>query len=300
MNRDLEVRHCRVLLALHECGGIAAAARALGLAQSTVSETLLSLERMLGMPVILRRRGREATLTPAADALLPHARAVVSASETALEVFARHSQGIIRLGAVESISSFLLPRPLGLFRLQWPRVDVRVAIGLCEDLRRRVARFELDAALSIEDENLPAAGEAGWRRTLAPAQLSFVVSPGNPLAGQPVRRADLRARTLLLADPDGAFNKLLQLWFRDEAEKPSLQSAGSIDGVKRGVQNSDAIGVLPAYAVAEELQSGELAGLEVREALPPIALQLTTLAPPPEGSPLHDLIDQIGEAAREI
>src|SRR3569623_786734 len=256
MSGDLEVRHCRVLLALHEEGGIAAAARRLGLAQSTVSETLLSLERMLGMPVILRRRGREAALTPAAAALLPHARAVVTASETAREVFARHSQGIIRLGAVESISSFLLPRPLSLFRLQWPRVDVRVAIGLCEDLRRRVARFELDAALSIEEESTPPEREAGWRRTLAPAQLRFLVSPSNPLAGTPVRRADLRSRTLLLADPDGAFNKLLQLWFRDEAEKPGFQSAGSIDGVKRGVQNSDAIGVLPAYAVAEELRAG--------------------------------------------
>jgi molybdate transport repressor ModE-like protein len=300
MSGDLEVRHCRVLLALQESGGIAAAARALGLAQSTVSETLLSLERMLGMPVILRRRGREAALTPAAEALLPHARAVVSASETALEVFARHSQGIIRLGAVESISSFLLPRPLSLFRLQWPRVDVRVAIGLCEDMRKRVARFELDAALSIEEEKLPSDGEVGWRRTLAPAQLRFVVSPLNPLAAEPVRRADLRSRTLLLADPDGAFNKLLQRWFRDEPEKPSFQSAGSIDGVKRGVQNSDAIGVLPAYAVAEELQSGALAGLEVREALPAIALQLTTLEPPPEASPLHDLIGHVGEAAREI
>ena len=299
MTRDLEVRHCRVLLALHEEGGIAAAARMLGLAQSTVSETLLSLERMLGMPVILRRRGREAALTPAAEALLPHARAVVSASETALEVFARHSQGIIRLGAVESISSFLLPGPLGLFRLQWPRVDVRVAIGLCEDLRRRVARFELDAALSIEDEG-PAAGDMGCRRTLAPAQLRFVVSPDHELAGGALSRADLRGRTLLLADPDGAFNKLLQSWFRDVSERPALQSAGSIDGVKRGVRSGDAIGVLPAYAVADELQSGSLVGLALRDALPTIALQLTTIEPPAEGSPLHDLVERIGEAAREI
>ena len=68
--RDLEVRHCRVLVAVSDNGGVAAAARALGLAQSTVSETLLSLERVVGGPVTFRRPGREATLTPAAEALL--------------------------------------------------------------------------------------------------------------------------------------------------------------------------------------------------------------------------------------
>lgn len=298
MLRDLEVRHCRVLLALHESGGIAAAARALGLAQSTVSETLLSLERLLGMPVILRRHGREASLTPAAETLLPHARALVSASEAALGVFARQSQGIIRLGAVESISSFLLPKPLRAFRLQWPRVDVRVTIGLCEDLRKRVAGFELDAALSIESES-PAPQEDSTRSTLAPARLHLLVSPRHPLAGSVVGRSDLRGQTLLLADPDGAFNKLLQLWLRDQNPKPAFHSAGSIDGVKRGVQNSDAIGVLPAYAVGDEIESGSLISLDVREALPSIAIQLTTHDQPPESSPLHHLIGEIGASLHE-
>src|SRR3954454_5959058 len=40
---DLEIRHCRALLAVHASGGVGAAARTLGVAQSTVSETLLSL-----------------------------------------------------------------------------------------------------------------------------------------------------------------------------------------------------------------------------------------------------------------
>src|SRR5471032_2457347 len=117
MSKDLEVRHCRVLVAVNENGGVAAAARALGLAQSTVSETLLSLERVLGARVTLRRPGREAALTPAVEALLPHARALVAASDAGLAAFSGESQGVIRLGAVESISSFLLPEPLRAFRV---------------------------------------------------------------------------------------------------------------------------------------------------------------------------------------
>src|ERR1700741_4952676 len=109
MPKDLEFRHCRALVAVHDHGGVGAAARALAVAQSTVSETLLSLERLLGARVTLRRTGREAVLTAAAEVLLPHARALISVSEGALAASAEHNRATIRLGTVESISSFLLP-----------------------------------------------------------------------------------------------------------------------------------------------------------------------------------------------
>ena len=174
---DLEVRHCRTLLAVHASGGVGAAARALGVAQSTVSETLLSLERLLGVPVTVRRAGREATLTAAAEALLPHARSLIAASEAAVAA-ARSRDAPIRLGTVESISSFLLPGPLGDFRLLWPHVEVLITIGLCEDLRKRVSASELDAALTIEG---PQPGlRADHARDLSPAPIRLVVSPRHP------------------------------------------------------------------------------------------------------------------------
>jgi molybdate transport repressor ModE-like protein len=296
MSRDLEIRHCRVLVAVQETGGVAAAARALGLAQSTVSETLLSLERVLGAPVTLRRAGREAVLTPAGEALLPHARALILASETALAAVSSAQQAVLRLGTVESISSFLLPRPLGAFRRRWPGVDLKVTVGLCEDLRRRVRRFELDAAISLEGDAAAIEGEVS--QPLSPARLGFLVSPRHPLAGKPVRRAELGGRSFLLADPDGAFNGLLQAWFAGVAQRPKLESAGSVDGVKRGLADGEAIGVLPTYAAAEELAAGALVALDVVEPLPSIALRLTTFEPPAEASPLGELAAEIREAFR--
>lgn len=292
MGADLEVRHCRVLTAVHETGGVAAAARALKLAQSTVSEALLSAERVLGAPVILRRPGREAALTPAAIALLPHIQAVIAAADAAMAAATRQGEGVIRLGTVESISSYLLPKPLGAFRRRWPRVDLRVAIGLCEDLRRRVRRFELDAAISIEGADAGAANEGGRTRPLAPAQLRLVASPRHPLAGVEIGRGDLAQRTLLFADPDGAFNGLMQAWI-GPSRGAKFASAGSIDGVKRGVQDGDAIGVLPAYAVAGE---AGLVELTPAEPLPAIALLLTTAETPAEGSAMANLIEEIKAA----
>jgi molybdate transport repressor ModE-like protein len=290
--KDLEVRHCRLLLAVRETGGVGAAARALGVSQSTVSETLLSLERLLGAAVTLRRPGREAVLTPAAETLLPHARSLVAASEAALAAIARQGQGAIRLGAVESISSFLLPGPLSAFRRLWPQVEVRIAIGLCEDLRRRVGSAELDAALTVEGAARPL--RTHGVRELAPARLQLVVSPEHPLAGRPVARRDLDGLTFLLADSEGAFYDLVRSWSGAAEPAPRLESAGSIDGVKRGVLSGGAVGVLPDYAVNEEVSAQTLVALDLP--LPAISLLVTTLKPPRAPSPLESLIGQIQTA----
>lgn len=275
MSKDLEVRHCRVLIAVSENGGVASAAHALGLSQSTVSETLLSVERILGTPITVRRPGKETALTPATEALLPHARALISASDAAMAAFAASNRATIRLGTVESISSFLLPKPLADFRARWPEIDVRVTVGLCADLRKRVRQFELDAAITLEEPGRVRG--ANKSEEVCQAKLCLVASPENPLAKCDVTKKELLSNPLLFADPYGALNGSMKIWL--DSPNVKFESAGSSDGVKRGVRGSSAVGVLPAYAVADELSSGSLVSLKTREALPTITLQLTAAAP---------------------
>jgi DNA-binding transcriptional LysR family regulator len=296
MTHDLEVRHCRVLVAVSEHRSISAAARELRLAQSTISETLLSLERIIGAPIMLRRPGKEAALTAAAEILLPHARAVIAASVSAVAAVSLDNRGMIRLGAVESLSSFILPKALTEFRARWPSVEVQINIGLCDELRRRVLRAELDAALTLDGEQNAQLQADSFSRSLSPAQLCFVVSRRPAYGAAHVKRADLSGRTFLLPDPEGAFPALLRAWFGVSANWPRFVSAGSIGGVINGVCNSDVIGVLPRYAVAEQLESASLYELSVRESPPEVFVGLTVQRRPLETSPLHEIIVQIETA----
>jgi len=295
MTNDLEVRHCRVLVAVSDHGSVSAAARELGLAQSTISETLLSLERVIGEPIMRRRPGKEAVLTASAEMLLPHARALIAASEAALTALTDRNRGVIRLGAVESVSSYILPQALTAFRCRWPSVEVQINIGLCNNLLERVRRAELDAALTLEGSEHALTHHEGFSRTFSPAQLCFIVSRPPPAAGK-VKRADLIGRTFLLPDPDGDFPALLKTWFAGSIHRPRFESAGSIEGVKSNVQTSDVVGVLPHYAVADELKGGSLFELRVSEALPSVSVGLTIQRAPIDASPFHHLILNIESA----
>jgi DNA-binding transcriptional LysR family regulator len=300
MTNDLEVRHCRVLVAVSDHSGVGAAARALGLAQSTVSETLLSLERLIGAPLTLRQPGHEAVLTAVALALLPHARAIVAASEAALASVISDHRGVIRLGAVESASTYILPTALTEFRSRWPAWHVQISIGLCDDLRKRVQRRELDAAITVESPVDASAEEGSVRRALAPARLCLFVSSQEARGGLSIRRLDLARRTLLVPDADGAFTTLMRAWFASSQEQPRFESAGSIEGVKIGVRGGKCVGLLPVYAVAKELALGEFHDVLVDEPLPTVVLGLTTHSRSVEGSALHDMIRCIDHSAAAI
>jgi LysR family transcriptional regulator (chromosome initiation inhibitor) len=72
---DLRIEHLRTLAAVVDAGTLDAAARALRLTPSAVSQRITALERSAGR--VLLRRTRPATTTEAGDAVLRHARQVL-------------------------------------------------------------------------------------------------------------------------------------------------------------------------------------------------------------------------------
>src|SRR5262245_25695784 len=139
----IEVRQLRAFVALVERGRVTAAAKALELAQSSVSEALAALERSVGAELVMRGRGRDtARLTAAGLALLPHARAILTAVDGAHAAVARVTRGArgnVSIVANESTSTYLLPRVLAELRRQWPTTRFSVSVAACTSARERVS-----------------------------------------------------------------------------------------------------------------------------------------------------------------
>src|SRR5881227_4071111 len=183
---ELELRHLRAFVALVDHGSMTAAAQALGMAQSTVSEAMAALDRTLGTPAVARRRGaRGNLLTPAGRALLPHARQVLAAVEDAQAAVAavtREARASVDIVANESVSSYLLPDALALLRDRWPGTRFSVTVGACQAVRDGVARGRFDVGLllatEVEETGPAAAAETARHPGMLLAEVTLVLFGG--------------------------------------------------------------------------------------------------------------------------
>ncbi|MDH2426880.1 LysR family transcriptional regulator [Sphaerisporangium sp. TRM90804] len=133
----MELRQLEYFVAVAEEGSFTKGARRVHVAQSAVSATIQKLERQLGMPLFSRDPSATA-LTEAGLALLPEARALLSAARRARETVDQVRGGLrgtIRIGTMVAIGArsesagrlvIDLPRVLGLFHVTHPLVTFRL------------------------------------------------------------------------------------------------------------------------------------------------------------------------------
>ena len=136
----------RAFLVTAEEGSLSAAARALGLAQPTLSRQVDALQSELGV-VLFERFGRGLELTPAGAELVAHARRM---GEAAMSLsIAAHGQsedvsGLVTLSASDVYAGLMLPPILKRLRDQEPGITLRiVADNQATDLLRREADIAL-------------------------------------------------------------------------------------------------------------------------------------------------------------
>ncbi|RLP11487.1 LysR family transcriptional regulator [Propionibacterium australiense] len=125
----IDPRRLEVLLAVHREGGVVAAAAALSVSASAVSQQLARLEQEAGVAVI-ERTPSGAVLTPAGRALATSAERIENELEelsSVLRSFAGGATGTIRVGAFPTfINAILLPSRRELARTT-PGIELRIA-----------------------------------------------------------------------------------------------------------------------------------------------------------------------------
>lgn len=143
------IRELRTFLAIARCGSFAAAGNTIGLTQSAVSAQIRNLEEALGLR-LFDRTGRSAHLNAAGLRALPLA-------EQILETFALMGQpeslddyrGELRIGAIGTVQTGLLPAVLVRLREQAPGVTPKLVPGVSLNLLSQVDAGEIDLAVMI-------------------------------------------------------------------------------------------------------------------------------------------------------
>ena len=142
------LRELKTFVAVARHGTFAAAGQRVGLTQSAVSAQMRVLEQAVGQR-LFDRSGRSAVLNAAGRHALPLA-------EQMLALFAEMAspagelRGELRVGAIASVQTGLLPQVLPRFRQQAPGVELKLVPGVSLDLLSRVDAGDLDLALLIK------------------------------------------------------------------------------------------------------------------------------------------------------
>ena len=248
----------RLLVEIDRQGSLSAAANAIGIGQSSISEHLRLLELAAGQRLV-ERSGRGSQLTDAGRVLASRAAqalAALGAGEEELDALAGLHTGTIHLGASTAPGVYLLPDTLGCFRSDYPNVRVHVEIAASGEILDRLRAGRVQLAIV-------GATEAGDRVGLEPFvedEIVGVAQPGLlPVKRGSVTPAALRDVMLLAREPESSTQGLADSELRAAGISPAgTWELGSSEAVKRAARAGLGFAFLSRYAVAEEIERAEL------------------------------------------
>jgi molybdate transport repressor ModE-like protein len=248
----------RLLVEIERQGSVSAAAAAIGIGQPSASQHLRLLEAASGQRLV-ERTGRGSRLTDAGRVLAARAAQALSslgAAEEELGALAGLQTGTIHLGASTAPGVYLLPDTLGCFRRSFPDVIVEVEVAASGEILKRLLSGRVQLALV-------GAAHADQRIALDPFledEIVGVTRPGlAPLKNGVLAPARLSEFMLLTREPGSSSQQIINEELRAIAINPAgVWELGSSEAIKRAAREGLGLAFLSRYAVAEEVERGDL------------------------------------------
>ena len=158
----MDLDRLSLILKIVDLGSMSAAARDVHLTQPALSRSIRQLEEEIEAD-LFDRRGRGLVLTAAGRALVPRARALLSASERARLEVSRSAQRAyfdLRLGTVDSVATFLMPHLVDPLHATFPELVIKFSTGRTAALLAKARTGELDIVVVAHSGAPPEAQSA--------------------------------------------------------------------------------------------------------------------------------------------
>lgn len=291
MSLPIKLRHLETFVEVARQRSVQKAAHALHVSQPAVTKTMRELEGSLGVAVY-ERDGRGIRLTNQGEVFLRHAGAALVSVRQGLDSVSDGRTGElqpIRVGALPTVSSLVMPRAIELFLQEQPERRVRIVTGenaaILDQLRRgeldlvvgRLSGAELMVGLSFEH--------------LYSEAVRFVVRSGHPLSralGPVLQRV---AEHLVLMPPPASIIRpyVDRLLLANGVHALPRQIETVSDTFARAfLRTNDAVWIISAGVIANDLADGTLVALPVdtAETQGPVGLTMRADGPIRPGTEL--------------
>ncbi|MCW2541987.1 MAG: LysR family transcriptional regulator [Frankiales bacterium] len=280
----MDARRLRAFVAVAEGLSISLAAQRLGYAQSSLSAQLRALEAELGSQLFLRT-STGVELTVVGRAVLPYARRSLDL-DAEIHQIASGARPVTRIGALPTLVDHWLPellvalahdeqarsRQLDDFGEAPAKMsEISVVTGSRAQLTTQLAGAQLDLVF-VFDNGVPTTGQ---HLVVAQDEVVVVSGPHHALAERDsVGLTELLDWEFLVAEAGCTSQMLVDRLGRDIGLlSPTAMVTGSMAALRHIASNGRGLALLPRLSVEDDLRSGALVELAIREPLPSIGIE---------------------------
>ena len=261
----MEIRQLHSFIKIVELQSFSKAAEALGYTQAAVTIQIRQLELEFNTR-FFDRVGRHVELTPPGKKFLMYANEILRKVD---DVHAMLGTAVVRdhklrIGTLESLLSFKLPKVVSYFDKNYPTIALEIRSGTPKELSEMLDHNQIDLAYYIDQKVY---GQ-NWEKTLEePESVVFVASKGANLPNkEEYLLAELLNQPFFLTEKDSNYRYALEqeLASRHLGIRPFFETRNP-EVIIELIKENRALSFLPRYAVEESLKDGSLRLLKVRD-----------------------------------
>ena len=261
---SLTLRQIRYFVAVAETGKVIAAASAVGISPSAVTEAINELEVSIGVR-LYERQQRGIRLTNEGYRFLQHCRNVLAAVSDATYALTRPHAGVsgrLRLGATITVSGYFLARPLARFRRVFPNIELQVLEYRRATIESQLASGKLDLAVMLVS-NLARHEELAHQTMVRSARRLWTSANHPLLSREVVRLADIAQMPYIQLLIDEAEKTTMSYWRRYGFQPRIAFRTESVEAVRSLIATGAGITILSDMVFRPWSLEGDR--LEVRE-----------------------------------
>ena len=263
----MELRQLTTFIRVAQFLSFSKAAESLGYSQSAVTVQIRLLEEELNAR-LFDRMGKHIALTVQGQRFLAGAYDVLHEANRARLSVSDESElrGQLHVGAIDSLCFSTLPPVLRRFRMDHPRVAIRITTGSPEELIEKMELGELDLIYILDE---PRYSNNWYKLMERKEEVVFVASSDfrQELGGvRELQVEDLLDKPFFLTEREANYHRVLDRYLASLGKvlTPFLEIS-DVSFIIKMLETTRGLSFLPRFAVEESVRQGKLSVLNVTD-----------------------------------
>lgn len=268
----MDINQLKSYRTIVEKGNFQDAANELNYSLSAISYQIQQLEHEVKFP-LFEKVGRRMLPTERSLKLIPHIRKIEEEIEQIRLLSADKSQlkGTLTISVSDSLLTYIIQPVLKEFLETAPDVNLKLKVRNCYDIQKEVIKNEIDLGVHFHvygyDSQIAI-------NELVDFEIGIIASPNLPKAEMDFDKKGQRKKVnVIYNDPNGVYQGYMQEYLK----KRNIQTRQnielwSIEAIKKSVMNHLGIACLPTFVFEEELKTGEIVKIPIKDFNPKITM----------------------------